>query len=253
MSQTTVKNRCPHRVWYRLYESDDVNFTGKDIAPGEQQTVEGEFKSVKGFKWERGEDEVWEPTFKSLLEPQDAWNYHVDLTSLFGCRPASSIKVFMACLAGPADPMTRNDIILIDKLHKEIGVPRENIWMFLERQCTPNAIYESLKVAAEICNDENDILFVYLGGHGSRKQSEVYQESGNKFEYNLGTWGGSTPSSLVLKAIQTVKCPVFMVVDSCYSGQMIDDAKSYFLHAPLAHELYVLTSTQNDKSAQTGW
>src|SRR3989338_9716010 len=223
---STLENRCPFRVWYRLYS--DSSFLGSDIGPGDSENHSGLFKQISGMQWEKGEEEVWKPTFKCLLEPEDACNHRSVLTSLFGCRPASSIKVFMACLAGPADPLTRNDIILIDRLNKEVGVPRENTWMFLERQCTPKAIFESLKVAAGVCNDENDILFVYLGGHGCRKKNSVCESTGNSYEYNLSTWEGSTPSSLILEAIEKIKCPVFMVVDSCYSGQMIDDAKSYF-------------------------
>ena len=42
----------------------------------------------------------------------------------------------MACLAGPADPTTRNDKKLLDKF-SAAGVPIENIWMLFEKQCTP--------------------------------------------------------------------------------------------------------------------
>ena len=43
-----------------------------------------------------------------------------------------------------------------------------------------------------------------------------------------------------------------MVVDSCYSGQMINDAKSFF-NGKKHHDIYILTSTKAELSAKTGW
>lgn len=256
MSLVVVENRCPYRVWFRVYCIPEVGgFSGHDLAQHDTQEIHGSdsepYHSIKGMKWERGEAENWVPTFDSLLD-DEAWSHKLVLTSLFGLRLASSIKVFMACLAGPADPLTRNDIKLIDRLNSEVGIPRDNTWMFLERQCTPNVIKESLTVATGTCQPKEDFLFVYLGGHGSRKSSDVFGKSGNGYEYVLGTWGGGTSSELVLKAIENAKCPVFMVVDSCHSGQMIPDAKSFFENK--SHPtIYILASTQSDNSAQTGW
>jgi hypothetical protein len=88
----------------------------------------------------------------------------------------------MACLAGPADPNARNDVKLINSF-KELGVPEENIFMLLERQCTPKTIKANLKNITSNCL-EGDILFVYLGGHGTHKNDE----------YFLSTWDGYTNS-----------------------------------------------------------
>jgi len=240
MSYTVeLTNNCPGRIWYRVKNGD--SFVGNDIDGGgsrAMQTISSEtqYETVAGFAWEKGDEEVWAPTFNSPLD-KDAYTHRISITPIFGPRPASSIKVFMACMAGPADPSTRNDITLIETFIKA-GVPREYIWMFLERQATKGTISECLPTCVDVC-DPDDILFVYLGGHGS----------GPSDEYHLCTWGGGTGSSIVLSAIQQCKCPVFMVVDSCYAGQMIEDAKAMDNLPPLT----ICASVQRDSPASTGW
>jgi hypothetical protein len=50
--------------------------------------------------------------------------------------------------------------------------------------------------------------------------------------------------------LSNCKAEIFMVVDSCYSGKMIEDLiRSKFS----VEKISLLTSTSKDESAQTGW
>lgn len=57
-------------------------------------------------------------------------------------------------------------MLVAARSRRHVQVPPENCWMFLERQCVNDAICSSLRVCAENCR-EGDLLFIYLGGHGS--------------------------------------------------------------------------------------
>jgi len=236
-------NKCNSQVWYRFYKEE--NFVGECLAANQSTTVtlDTQMKSLKGLLWETGQSDEWLPTFS--MNYQDESNYStINITPLFGPRPAHTIKVYMACLAGPADPAARNDITLIDEFVKA-GVPNENIWRLLERQCTPTSIGPTLHDAASenVCQ-EGDILVVYLGGHGS---------GGSGSAYSLATWQGHTYSSTILDAIADTKAEVFMIVDSCHSGAMIDDAKAYFQSRSYTPKITILASTQSWSPARTGW
>ena len=170
---------------------------------------------------------------------EDFYYQRIILTSIFGPRPACSIKVFMACLAGPADPTVRNDILLIDKF-KSIGVPQENTWLLLEKQCTPKNIKANLENMI-YCTNECDIIFIYLGGHGNNSNNQ----------YNLCTYDEYTTSTDVLDILTKTKAEVFLIVDSCYSGQIINDFQAYEKHITTTYN--ILTSTYSNMSAYTGW
>ena len=239
-----IENKCPSRIWYRIY-TEKGGWTGHDLGKDEKTELglSGPIDTLRGFKWEKGEEEVFPsdlPAYK--LDPE--LETKVTLSPIFGPRPTRSIKVFMACLAGPADPATRNDTTLIEKF-KEAGVPQDNIWCLLERQCTPKSIIANLSDAAsENISHENDIMLIYLGGHGN---------GGSGKDYSLATWEGFTMSGDVLRAISKCKAEIFMVVDSCHSGAMIDDAKRFFGSEKSKPKMTILTSTQADNSACTGW
>jgi len=239
-----IQNKCPSRIWYRIYDENGF-WKGLDLGQGESatMTLSNSCDHLRCMKWEKDDPEVFPtdlPTYK--LDPE--LESKITLSPIFGPRPTRSIKVFMACLAGPADPATRNDITLIEKF-KEAGIPQDNIWLLLERQCTPLSILASLADAAsENISHEGDIIFLYLGGHGS---------GGSGSDYSLATWQGGTKSGDVLKAIAKCKAEIFMVVDSCHSGAMIDDAKKFFGDDGYKPKMTILASTQADNSACTGW
>ncbi len=239
--RATITNKCPNRIWYRIYTGQGY-FLGKDIGPGKTQFAKKQngFINIQGLLWKLGSKSNWEPTFKGKLEKK-ASKSNIVISPIFGPRPARTIKILLVCLAGPADPAVRNDTVLIDKFIKA-GVPRENIWMLLEKQSTPKTISAALKnIVSKNVLAPDDILFIYLGGHGTAKG-----------QYYLATWEGFTPSSLVLSEIEKTSAQVFMVIDSCYSGNMILDAKKWFKRKRKPR-LSILTSVQANKTAYTGW
>lgn len=169
-------------------------------------------------------------------------------TTLFGQhRSSGSIKTFMACLAGPADPETRNDIELMDKFRHEHHVMPQHQWMFLEHQASQPAVTAALDDATDpevIFPD--DFLFVYLGGHGSAEHGST--------GYRLGTYKGSVRGEDVARLVCRVPCRVFLIADSCHSGAMINDVKEHLKDNPLRCEsLTILTSIQAELPATTGW
>jgi len=239
--QVTVTNNCPNRIWFRFYDNDNSHL-GYDIAPNETVNLntEKQFVRIEGFLWEKGEAEIWKPTFKIALEIIEGnYNHRVNLTNIFGPRTTQSIKVFVACMAGPADPLERNDIELVKKFDS-IGVPPENIFLLLEKQCTPKTIQVNLENIVESLN-EGDILFLYVGGHGSN----------HKGFYELCTWGGYTNSHLIMSCLKNCKSEVFLIIDSCFSGLMIEDVKN--CKFSLKNNLHLLSSTHHDLPAWTGW
>ncbi len=169
-------------------------------------------------------------------------------TSLFGQqRSSGSIKTFMACLAGPADPEVRNDIELMDKFRSVHHVLPQHQWMFLEQQATQPTVTSALSDATDpelIYPD--DFLFVYLGGHGSAEHGST--------GYRLGTYKGSVQGEDVARLVCRVPCRVFLIADSCHSGALINDVKAHLEENPLGCEsLTVLTSIQAELAATTGW
>ncbi len=233
-----IKNICPGQVWYRVY--DDNSYRGREIPRFniDSFNTPKKFKYLRGLLWENEQPEVWNPSFESKLE-EESKHHRITITPLFGPRTTCSIKVLIASLAGPADPTYRNDTILVQKF-KDFGVPAENIHLMLEKQCTPKTLTTNLENTLEFCN-EGDILFLYIGGHGIN----------SKGYYELCTHGGYTSSKMILKSLKSAKCEVFLVVDSCYSGQMIEDIK--YNNFTLPKDFHILASTNPDLCAMTGW
>ncbi len=56
---------------------------------------------------------------------------------------------------------------------------------------------------------------------------------------------------MILDLLKKANCQVFMVVDSCYSGQMIEDMKN--LKISLSKDVHNLTSTSHALCAMKGW
>ena len=165
-----IINDTPKNIWFRIY-SNDYDYWGYEIGPNSAYLFQNEAKQIyfKGFVWEKNDPEIWNPSFFYSLDP-NLNHQTVRLTNVFGPRATQSIKVFLACLAGPADPQTRNDVLLIEKF-KTIGVPPQNILALYEYQCSRLSIYYSLLNMVLNCNP-GDILFLYLGGHGSVSNGE---------------------------------------------------------------------------------
>ncbi len=168
-------------------------------------------------------------------------------TTLFGPRKPQSIKVFLACLAGAADPSSRNDIQLMQRFAQS-GIPQENLWMFLEHQVERKSIKASLKSACHTCAPD-DFLFIYVGGNGLSDSN--YSKKG----YGLYCVNGKPIRGRdVLKSISKCLGEVFLIVDSGFSGQMIEDAKTFFAKRSFqGKKLSILTSTQANNTACTGW
>jgi hypothetical protein len=201
---------------------------------------------IHGQLWEEGDPEDWAPKFiyhgaDGPGNTVEAWVEQQVVTPVFGPRIARSIRVVLACLAGPADPAVRNDLHLLAKF-EEAGVPRENMTVLLERQCTPTGVTWALDNAVKNTH-EGDFLFVYLGGHGKPDN-----------HYSLCTWEGATTADMILKSLSRVdeKVPVFLVIDSCYSGNLNEYLRSEY-KGPLPSELHLLHSTQAGTVAYTGW
>ena len=200
-------------------------------------------------------------------------------TLLYGEERCSrAVKVFMACMAGPADPTKRNDITWMNNFTDLHNVPQENKWMLLvrnslspapppssskissddpftprhtptekqEKQCTPKSILATLSDCIDTVVEPGDLLIVYLGGHGTATGGQ---------DYGLFSYVANTRGPDLAPIICSSKCEVFLIVDSCYSGAIITDLQNYLEQNPDAErpDLRVLTSVQKDLSAQTGW
>ena len=113
-----VYNKCPNRIWFRAYK--ESNFLGNDIDTDEDKKFESneQIINIQGFVWEKEDKEIWNPTFKTTLDPE-GWEHIVKVIPILnGPRTSQSIKAFMACLAGPANPNERNDIDLMKNFIK---------------------------------------------------------------------------------------------------------------------------------------
>jgi len=233
-----VLNNCKANICYKVSFDNGNGCQEVYIDSGNLFTNRSntKYNNIKGMVWEKGKTEEWKPTFSNNLDYETS-NHELVVTPIFGPRIASSIKVLLACLAGPVDPNVRNDLILINKF-KEIGVPSENIFMLLERQCTPDMIKASLQNLV-YNSQEGDIIFIYLGGCGNK----------NSDGYYLNTWEGETSSKELLSILQKCKSEIFMIVDSSFSGQMIDDFKT-FKNNPKSS---IIASTQSYNDGYTGW
>lgn len=192
------------------------------------------------------DDLIIEDKSVAISNLNDEFYYNlIYITPVFGPRPACSIKVLVASLAGPANPIERSDIELVNKFI-EYGVPRENIWLLIEKQCSSSYLLSTINNISPNLKD-NDILFMYLGGHGTINTNNNL----NLKEYVFCTNTENTSSKNILDAIKSIRSRIFMIVDSCYSGQMINDIKRY--NNLECNRLDVLTSTDPDLSAYTGW
>ena len=60
----------------------------------------------------------------------------------------------------------------------------------------------------ELCL-EGDLLFLFLGGHGTNS---------NRKHYALSSHGGNIPSQIVIEIISNCKAEIYSITDSCYSG-----------------------------------
>src|SRR5256885_1120862 len=103
-----VTNNCPDTIRYRAHRYGD--YVENVVSPGSVSVNSShpQFTKVQG----QLQQDVWSPCFEDELD-LEVTNHRVTLTPIFGPRTAKSIKVYMACLAGPADPNERNDIALI--------------------------------------------------------------------------------------------------------------------------------------------
>jgi hypothetical protein len=160
----------------------------------------------------------------------------------------------MACLAGPADPLQRVDIGLINDFY-DIDVPHENVYKLLETQCTPKVILSNLENLVSNCQ-KDDVLVCYLGGHGcGAKRSSINNDinlvQSAYYEYNLATYKGYTTSSSIYEVLKGCQAEIYLIIDSCYSGQMIEDYFNY--HSELNLNIKFLSSTLWNLSAYTGW
>jgi hypothetical protein len=196
-----------------------VRFYPDPLSPHEIESVLSKDSSlninlIKKFKLIKGQinnpSEDWNPTFSNYINPFEI-NPTINIINAFGIRSSQSIKMLVACLAGPADPEERNDISLVNKF-KDLGVPTENIYMLIETQCIPSIIQACLTNLVKNSR-QGDILFLYLGGHGSRLFNHL-----NQPQYALCTYESLLPSSFILDPLQYLNSDVFTVIDSCYSG-----------------------------------
>eukprot|EP01062_Namystynia_karyoxenos_P051135 TRINITY_DN40026_c0_g1_i2.p1 TRINITY_DN40026_c0_g1~~TRINITY_DN40026_c0_g1_i2.p1 ORF type:complete len:298 (+),score=83.26 TRINITY_DN40026_c0_g1_i2:83-976(+) len=242
-----IDNRCDIRVWVRLYTA--AGWKGWDVGPGERMAIGAiDAQRIEGFAWERGEPEAWAPTFSSVLQG-DCDHSTVVIAALFGPRLARSVKFVMACLAGPASHSERNDLELVEKLQSVVRVPRDNLWLALERQATPPMVTAMVANAASpnVALD-GDVLIMYLGGHGGGCADG---------EWHLSTWDGTTSGHAVLDALSGTRAEVVLVVDSCSSGSMVVDLRRRF-DRPEHREkapprVTVIASTGAGESACTRW
>ncbi|KAI9007604.1 hypothetical protein DFJ74DRAFT_688443 [Hyaloraphidium curvatum] len=169
-----------------------------------------------------------------------------DRSGFFGGRKGKDIFVYVACLAGPADPAQRNDIRFVEGLMRRHGIPQENVYMLLERQCTSRAILATLADCVETVGP-GQVLFLYLGGHG-------HPADGNS-HWSLGSYGATGGADI---AALLARCcgEVFVVTDSCHSGGFALDLKATLARDPanwMSPRLTFLGSAQASVVAQTGW
>jgi len=83
-----------------------------------------------------------------------------------------------------------------------------------------------------------------LGGHANR------WESGEWYMVSYEHEDDPICSSVVLPVLKNLKSELFMVIDGCHSGAMIDNIRNYPMKST---RFTVLCSTQADNSAETGW
>ena len=91
----SIKNICKNRVWVRGTKGE--SFCGIDLGEGESYKFNHDSNEIKGMLWEKGDQEIFNPTFKDSIEYQD-FTQEIIITPVFGPRTSKSIKVFMACL-----------------------------------------------------------------------------------------------------------------------------------------------------------
>jgi hypothetical protein len=164
----------------------------------------------------------------------------------FGGRAGADVKLYMACLAGPADPAARNDIRFFNELRQSYEIPQDNIWMLLERQCTARSILATLADCVDTV-ESGQILFLYLGGHGSSENDTSH--------WSLGSYG-ATRGVDVAPLVARCKGEVFVVTDSCHSGAFLRDLKDVLAKNPGAwapSRVTALSSVQASLTAMTGW
>lgn len=164
----------------------------------------------------------------------------------FGGRDGADIKLYMACLAGPADPDERNDIRFFNEMREGYSIPQDNIWMLLEKQCTSRSILATLADCIDGV-EEGQAVFVYLGGHGSSGDGEA--------KWSLGSYG-ATYGVDVAPILARCKGEVFVVTDSCHSGAFHRDLKAVLAKDKASwapSRLTALGSVQASITAMTGW
>lgn len=152
-------------------------------------------------------------------------------TTVFGPRKSSSIKVF-TCNQKGTKP-------IIDLFEQE-GVPKENIKVLSGDLAEKEPIIQTLTELSRICLEE-DILFVYLGGHGGHSNGHYFLSTTQKKAIFGSLW---------LELFSKFKCEVFIVISTCYSGLLIDNAKESKLTFP--KKMSMLASTPAEKQAFSG-
>lgn len=178
--------------------------------------------------------------------PDAAHEGEEEAEGFFGGRAGADVKLYMACLAGPADPADRNDIRFFDELRESYEIPHENIWRLLERQCTERSILTTLADCVETV-EPGQMLFAYLGGHGSSEDGTA--------QWSLGSYG-ETRGVDVAPLVARCKGEVFVVTDSCHSGAFLRDLKNVLGKSPRAWappRVTALGSVQASLTAMTGW
>ncbi|MBS0658504.1 MAG: hypothetical protein JSR82_09710 [Verrucomicrobia bacterium] len=163
----------------------------------------------------------------------------------FGGRAGRDIVLYLACLAGPADPSERNDLRFLDELRERHGIPAEQIWRLLERQCTERSILATFADCVETV-EPGQMLFAYFGGHGDSADGRA--------QWSLGSHG-STQGTDLAPLLARCRGEVFVVADSCHSGAFLRDLQDALEAADAWHppRLTALSSTQASLSARTGW
>ena len=99
-----VTNNAPRGIWYRLYNEAN-GYAGYEIKSNETQNISttAKYTIIKGQIWDNGDPEIWNPTFINKIDFYfESPFIFLNITGVFGPRLTSSIKVFLACLAGPA-------------------------------------------------------------------------------------------------------------------------------------------------------
>jgi hypothetical protein len=119
----------------------------------------------------------------------------------------------------------------------------------LEKQVTDRSVHATLADLADALQP-SDVAFVYIGGHGTATADKY------EFEYRLGSHHALARGEIIAANIWACPCPVFLVVDSCHSGTMLNDLMRHahdHRDTILCPQLVAVASTESWCAAKTGW